>query len=116
MLLNGSLHEPWLSADALNEAQLLLAPVHVLLLVFEVLLHHVEGDQVVLDAINALAQQLDAVDRHFVVSLEKLNGVVVEGLSLDSLLLEFSPQVEQTVDELVDESLLFLGVLQIFVF
>ncbi len=26
MLLNGSLHEPWLSADALNETQLLLAP------------------------------------------------------------------------------------------
>ena len=26
MLLNGSLHEPWLSADALDKAQLLLAP------------------------------------------------------------------------------------------
>lgn len=95
---------------------MLLAPVHVVLFVLQIFLHDVEGGEVVLDAVDALAQQFDAVDRHLVVSLEELDGVLIERLSLDSLLLEFSPQVEQTVDELVDESLLFLGVLQIFGF
>ena len=79
-LLNSSLHEPWLSADALDESQLLLAPVHVLLLVFEVLLHHVEGGEVVLDAVDALAQQLNAVNRHLIVGLKELDGVFIEGL------------------------------------
>ena len=95
---------------------MLLAPVHVVLFVLQIFLLDVEGGEVVLDAVDALAQQFDAVDRHLVVSLEELDGVLIERLSLDSLLLEFSPQVEQTVDELVDESLLFLGVLQIFSF
>lgn len=95
---------------------MLLAPVHVVLFVLQIFLHDVEGGEVVLDAVYALAKQFDAVDGHLIVSLEELDGVLIERLSLDSLLLEFSPQVEQTVDELVDESLLFLGVLQIFSF
>ena len=92
---------------------MLFAPVHVFFLVLEVLLHHVKGGQVVLNAVHALAQQLYAVNRHLVVSLEELDGILIQRLGLDSLLLEFAAQVEQTSDELVNKLSFFLGVFKI---
>ena len=93
---------------------MLLAPVHVLFLVLQIFLHHVEGGEIVLDAVHALAQQLDAVNRHLVVGLQEFDGILVQLLGRHSLLFQFAAQIEQTVDELVHKALLLFSVLQIF--
>ena len=85
--LKGCLDQPWFGADDINKTQLLLTPVHILFLILQIFLHHVESGKVVFDSVNALAQQFNSIYRHLVVGFQKLNWILIQGLGCYCLLL-----------------------------
>ena len=85
--LKGCLDQPWFSTNDINEPQLLLTPVHILFLILQIFLHHVESGKVIFNSVNALAQQFNSIYRHLVVGFQKLNWILIQGLGCYCLLL-----------------------------